>query len=157
VGKNAGSLRAAGYCDLAESLESFDLNRIYSELEPLEQDLTAIEEKMIACLRDAATEEALSEGRRALDRDLKPYRGKMTPDQLAKLEKQFLARIGGIATAQLVLSVNVSSPPIRLLKHCGSKTFELDYNIRERFSSSGRRRGRSFRRIPQINREGACT
>jgi hypothetical protein len=72
VSKNAGSLRAAGYCDLAESLESLDLNRLFSELELLEQKLTAIEEETIARLRDAATEEALIEARRALDRDLKP-------------------------------------------------------------------------------------
>jgi hypothetical protein len=92
VGKNAGSLRGAGYCDLAESLEALNVDWLYSDLEGLERHLTAIEEKMIARLRDAATEEALSEARRALDRDLKPYRGKMTPDQLTMLEKQFLER-----------------------------------------------------------------
>jgi len=56
------------------------------------QRLTVIEEKLIARLRAAASEDALFEARRALDRDLKPYRGKMTADQLAMLEKQFLER-----------------------------------------------------------------
>ncbi len=66
--------------------------RLYTDLEQLEQRLTAIEEKMIARLRATASDDALFEARRALDRDLKPYRGKMTADQLAMLEKQFLER-----------------------------------------------------------------
>jgi ATP-dependent helicase YprA (DUF1998 family) len=61
-------------------------------VEQLEQRLTAIEEAMIAKLRASATEEALSETRRALNRDLKAYRGKMTDEQLAMLERQFLER-----------------------------------------------------------------
>ena len=69
-----------------------DLARLYFDLEQLEQQLTAFEEEVIARLRIAATEEALSEARRALDRELKPYRGKMTAEQLSMLEKQFLDR-----------------------------------------------------------------
>jgi len=34
----------------------------------------------------------LIEARRVHERDLKPYRGKMSADQLAMLEKQFLER-----------------------------------------------------------------
>ena len=56
-------------------------------MEQLEQRLTAIEEKMIARRTSTASDEALFEARRALDRDLKPYRGKMTADQLAMLGK----------------------------------------------------------------------
>lgn len=92
VGRNAAALRASGHCDLAESLESMDLARLYPDLEQLEQHLTAIEEELIARLRIAATAEALLEARRALDRELKPYRGKMTPEQLEILERQFLDR-----------------------------------------------------------------
>jgi hypothetical protein len=92
VGKNAEAVRAVGYCDLAESIESLDLTRLYLDLEQLEQHLTAIEEELIVRLRDAANEEVLSETRRALDRELKPYRGKMTAEQLAMLGKQFLDR-----------------------------------------------------------------
>ena len=65
---------------------------MYGDLEQLEQRLTAIEEKMIARARAAASEEALFEARRALDQELKPYRGKMSTEQLAMLERQFLDR-----------------------------------------------------------------
>ena len=92
VGRNAAALREAGHAELAAALESLDLDSLYSDLEQLEQRLTALEEKMVARLRASASEEALFEARRALDRDLKPYRGKMTADQLAMLEKQFLER-----------------------------------------------------------------
>jgi hypothetical protein len=47
---------------------------------------------MIARLRSDAPEEALFEARRTLDRELKPYRGKMSAEQLSMLEKQFLER-----------------------------------------------------------------
>jgi hypothetical protein len=90
--RNATTLRKAGHDDLAASLESLDLAALFSDLEQLEQRLRAIEEKMIARLRAQASEDALFEARRALDLDLKPYRGKMSADQLAMLEKQFLER-----------------------------------------------------------------
>ena len=77
---------------LAESLDALDLEALYANLEELEQRVTAIEEKMIAQLRAAATEEQLFEARRSFDADLKPYRGKMSADQLAMLERQFLDR-----------------------------------------------------------------
>ena len=92
ISRNTAALKTAGQEDLAVALESLDLNALYSDLEQLEQRLTAIEEKMIARLRASASEEGLFEARRALDRELKPYRGKMTADQLARLEKQFLER-----------------------------------------------------------------
>lgn len=90
--RNAATLRSAGHDDLAVALETLDLAALYSDLEQLEQRLTAVEEKLIARLRSSASDQALFEARRALDRDLKPYRGKMTADQLAMLEKQFLER-----------------------------------------------------------------
>jgi hypothetical protein len=92
VARNAAALRKAGQDDLAASLEALDLDALYADLEQLEQRLTAIEEKMIARLRSTASDEALFEARRSLDQELKPYRGKMSADQLAMLEKQFLER-----------------------------------------------------------------
>lgn len=92
LARNAAILRKAGQEDLAASLDSLDAAALYADLEQLEQRLTAIEEKMIARLRASASDEALFEARRALDLELKPYRGKMTADQLARLEKQFLER-----------------------------------------------------------------
>jgi hypothetical protein len=92
LAKNAEALRKAGQEEIAASIESLDLDALYADLEQLEQRLTAIEEKMIARLRASSTEEQLFEARRELDRELKPYRSKMTADQLAMLEKKFLER-----------------------------------------------------------------
>lgn len=90
--RNAATVRKAGHEEIAVSLESLDVEVLYADLEQLEQRLTAIEEKMIARLRASASEEHLFEARQALDRELKPYRSKMTADQLAMLEKKFLER-----------------------------------------------------------------
>jgi hypothetical protein len=90
--RNAETLRKAGQEETASSLEALDVDTLYADLEQLEQRLTAIEEKMIARLRASASEEQLFEARRALDQELKPYRSKMTADQLAMLEKKFLER-----------------------------------------------------------------
>ncbi len=69
-----------------------DVERHYTDLEALERRLTVLEEKMLAAARLSQTEEALVTARAELDRQLRPYRGKMTADQLALLEKQFLER-----------------------------------------------------------------
>lgn len=92
LARNATALRKAGLEELAVSLEAVPVDALYSDLEQLEQRLTALEEKMIARLRADASDEALFEARRTLDRELKPYRGKMSTEQLAMLEKQFLER-----------------------------------------------------------------
>lgn len=90
--KNAASLRDAGHADLAASLEALDLDALYYDLERLEQHLNRIEENLIAKLRAAASGELLQEARCALERELKPYRNKMTAEQLAMLERQFFER-----------------------------------------------------------------
>jgi len=92
LARNAAALRKAGLEDLAAAVEAVPVDTLYSDLEQLEQRLTALEEKMIARLRSDASDEALFEARRTLDRELKPYRGKMSTEQLAMLEKQFLER-----------------------------------------------------------------
>ena len=92
VARNAAALRKAGLEELAAALEALPVDTLCSDLEQLEQRLTALEEKMIARLRSDASDEALFEARRTLDRELKPYRGKMSTEQLAMLEKQFLER-----------------------------------------------------------------
>jgi hypothetical protein len=92
IARNAAVLRKAGLEELAVSLEALPLDALYGDLEQLEQRLTAIEEKMIARLRSDADDQALFEARRTLDRELQPYRGKMSAGQLAMLEKQFLER-----------------------------------------------------------------
>ena len=61
-------------------------------LEELEQRLTALEDKMSALARASVSEEMLLEARRELDASLRPYRSKMTAEQLALLERQYLDR-----------------------------------------------------------------
>ena len=81
--------------EIAASLRKLaaEVEQHYSDLEALEQRLTVLEEKMIARARSAQTEEDLLGARRDLERQLRPYRSKMTADQLAMLEKQYLERM----------------------------------------------------------------
>jgi len=90
---NAASL-AAEHAEIAAALERLagDVEHYYEDLETLEQRLTVLEEKMIAALRARQSEDTLLDARRELDRQLRPYRGKMTAEQLAMLEKQYLER-----------------------------------------------------------------
>jgi hypothetical protein len=77
--------------DVAASLRSIAAGAL-DDLEAVEQRLTVLEEKMIAAARASQTEEQLLEARQELDRQLRPYRGKMTADQLSMLERQYLER-----------------------------------------------------------------
>jgi hypothetical protein len=94
---NAGQLSAqsgAAFREIAASLERLaaEAETHHQNLEDLERRLTVLEEKMVAAARSSQTEESLLAARRELDRELRPYRGKMTADQLAMLEKQYLER-----------------------------------------------------------------
>ncbi len=82
----------APFSEIASSLEALasDAEARMQNLEELERRLTALEEKLVAALRSHETEEALYAIRESLDRELKPYRGKMTADQLAMLERRYL-------------------------------------------------------------------
>jgi hypothetical protein len=84
----------AGYEEIAVSLRKLaaEAEQHYTDLEGLEQRLTVLEEKMLALARTRQTEEQMLESRQELDRQLRPYRGKMTADQLSMLEKQYLER-----------------------------------------------------------------
>ena len=92
LARNAETLRTAGHEEIATLLESLDLDALHSDLEQLEQRLTAIEERMIARLLATASAEQLNDVRCELDRELRPYRGKMTADQIAMLGTKFLER-----------------------------------------------------------------
>ena len=59
------------------------------DLEEIERRLTVLEEKLTAAMTTGATEEALLEIHRELDRQLAPYRRRMTAEQLAQLERQY--------------------------------------------------------------------
>jgi len=99
--RNASQLRAAAgaappgqgqvYLEAAESLEQL-AGRQHRDLEALEQRLTVLEERIKAAATQARTEEELLDARREMDRQLAPYRRKMTADQLVLLEKQYLDR-----------------------------------------------------------------
>ncbi len=83
-----------GYQEIAASLRALaaEAELHYASLESLEQRLTVLEEKMIATARASQTESALLEARQELERQLRPYRSKMTAEQLTMLERQYLDR-----------------------------------------------------------------
>ena len=83
-----------GYSEIAGALQRLadETERHYADLEALEQRLTVLEEKMVAIARTRQSDEDLLATRREMDHQLRPYRGKMTADQLSMLEKQYLER-----------------------------------------------------------------
>ena len=62
------------------------------DLEDLERRLTVVEEKLTAAVTANAPEEFLVEVRREMDRQLAPYRRKMTSAQLSQLERQYMQK-----------------------------------------------------------------
>ncbi len=95
MARNAAAVGALpGFEEIAAGLERLaaEADALYGDLEQMEQRLTTLEEKMIAIARARCPEGELFQARRDLDRQLKPYRGKMTAQQLAMLEKQYLER-----------------------------------------------------------------
>jgi hypothetical protein len=101
--------KQSGFEEIAASVDRLATNAeaMYRDLEDLERHLTALEDKMVAIARTRQTEDQLFAARTDLDRELRPYRGKMTADQLAMLEKQYLER--------------------RLLEACGLPRLSLFY------------------------------
>ena len=95
LGANAAELqKRAGFEDIATAVARLaeQAADVYDDLEDLERRLTALEDKMIAIARARQGDEDLLRARRELDLQLRPYRGKMTADQLTMLEKQYLER-----------------------------------------------------------------
>ena len=79
----------AGSLDqLAEAAEREEA----TDLEAIEQRLTVLEQRLVAAAMQTMSEHELLAARREMDRQLAPYRAKMTADQLAVLEKQYLER-----------------------------------------------------------------
>jgi len=91
---NSNAVGAAGFPEIAAALEKFadEAELHLADLEQLEQRLTALEEKLVATLKSRQTDEDLFNARRDLDAQLRPYRGKMSAEQLAMLERQYLER-----------------------------------------------------------------
>jgi hypothetical protein len=95
LSENSTAVRTVeGYAEIATALERLaaETEQHYADLEALEQRLTVLEEKMVAIARTRQSDEDLLAARREMDRQLRPYRGKMTADQLSMLEKQYLER-----------------------------------------------------------------
>jgi hypothetical protein len=82
----------AVFHDIADSLVHLaaEAEMHVTKAEDLERRLTAMEEKVVAHIRAAQSDEELYSLREALDRDLNPYRGKMTADQISMLERRYL-------------------------------------------------------------------
>ena len=59
-------------------------------LEEMEQRLTVLEEKIFASLTAAQSEEDLLNVRTEVDREMAPYRGKMSGSQMEQLRKQYV-------------------------------------------------------------------
>ena len=59
-------------------------------LDDLDRTLTVLEERLFAALQSAATEDELVALRAQADRELAPYRAKMSPVQLRQVQAQFL-------------------------------------------------------------------
>jgi hypothetical protein len=93
--KAAQALRTntnAGLHEAAVTLDGLAANaeQHVQQLEDLERRLTSLEDKIVAVLRAGQSDEDLYTIREALDRELSPYRGKMTAEQLAMLERRYL-------------------------------------------------------------------
>ena len=91
---NAAALRQAGSEEVAAALDRLaaEAESHYANLEDLERRLAALEDKMIAAARTRQTDDDLVAARREFDLQLRPYRAKMTADQISMLERQFLDR-----------------------------------------------------------------
>jgi hypothetical protein len=90
---------------IAESMRALDL----SDLRTAEQTLSALEEKLIAKLKVMADDKTIIEIKRAVDRELNPFRSTMTIPQLAMLEQQMWRK--------------------KLLERCGMPRLSLFYLI----------------------------
>ncbi|HKW97290.1 MAG TPA: hypothetical protein VJN43_06120 [Bryobacteraceae bacterium] len=94
---NAEALRKTGNLGFGEIAASLDrlmgeMEQHHQNLEQLDHRLTVLEEKMIALARAMQSDEEMLSARMELGAELAPYRSKMTAEQLAMLEKQYLER-----------------------------------------------------------------
>ncbi len=76
---------AATLRGLADPLKQSPIN-----MEDLERRLTVVEEKLLAALLAATPDDALYQVRSEADRDLAPYRRKMSAPQIEQLQKQYI-------------------------------------------------------------------
>jgi hypothetical protein len=99
--RNAGQLEHVQLPESAQKLAKETAATVHSlavalsqgasaHMEDLERRLTVAEEKLFAALLAATPDEALLQVRAEADRDLAPYRSKMTGPQIEQLHKQYV-------------------------------------------------------------------
>jgi len=76
------------FTGIAESIRGLNT----ANMREAEQELGALEEKLIALLKVAADEKTLLDVKRGVDADLNPFRSTMTAEQLTMLEQQLWRR-----------------------------------------------------------------
>lgn len=86
--QNVAAESAAGLREVAASFESAAPPR----MEDVERRMTVLEEKLIAAIVTGTAESALLQVRTEADRDLAPYRGRMTAPQIEQLHKQYVQK-----------------------------------------------------------------
>jgi hypothetical protein len=107
VGFTTGALAREEAAALREMAGSMEASGKLPRLEDLERRLTVLEEKLFAVLVAASTEDDLVRVRAEADRDIAPYRRKMTAAQVEQLQKQYVHK--------------------RLLEGCGIPRLSLFY------------------------------
>ena len=93
-GRHATALQPR-FPELAQSLDELRQaaeSGIPLDLEEVERRLTVLEEKMFSALLASASEQRLLALHRELESALRPYRRKLSAEQMTLLEKQFLRR-----------------------------------------------------------------
>src|SRR5208337_3348788 len=101
LNRNAGQLESAQLPASAQTLAKETAATLHSlaeslsagtpiQMESLERRLTVAEEKLFAALLAATPDEALLQVRTEADRDLAPYRRKMSAPQIEQLHKQYV-------------------------------------------------------------------
>ena len=83
---------AKSAADSLRKLSAVAEGGILEDLEAVEQRLGVMEERLLAAATQTLDDDQLVDSRMRLQRQLAPYRAKMTGDQLARLEKQYLQR-----------------------------------------------------------------
>lgn len=103
--RNADALEAAKFPETAQTPRAFafeaakTLRELASQdgskrrLEDLERRLTVLEEKLFAALLTSTPDEEMVKIRAEADRDMAPYRRKMSAPQIEQLQKQYVQKM----------------------------------------------------------------
>ncbi len=86
------ALRVGETCGSLEEIRTLLDSPGPLDLEDLERRFTALEDKLTAAATACASEQTLVAARREFDRQLAPYRRKMSAAQLAQVERQYLQK-----------------------------------------------------------------